>query len=84
MNVSLPRALQEFVDKRYGSGRYGSKSEVIYEGLRRLMDEEDRYQSKLANLKEAIQEGLNSGEGIEGDEVFTELRQRFKDHKTGE
>ncbi|MDD9927365.1 MAG: type II toxin-antitoxin system ParD family antitoxin [Rhodospirillaceae bacterium] len=81
MNLKLPPALQAFVDGRYETGRYASKSEIVYEGLRSLMDEEDRHAQKLAALRQAIQDGLESGAPIDGDDVFTELRARAKHHR---
>jgi len=81
MHVSLPKALQEYVEKRYRTGRYSTKSEIVHEGLRRLMDDEEQQQQKLEALKNAIKEGLESGEPVDGEEVFAELRGRVEKHR---
>ena len=74
MHMSLPKALETFVEERYETGRYSSKSEIIHEGLRRLMDEDEQYRVKLDALRNAIQEGLNSGPAValDMDEILAE------------
>jgi antitoxin ParD1/3/4 len=44
------------------SGRYASVSEVLRDGLRLLEEREALRAWKLAELKKAIQEGLDSGD----------------------
>ena len=62
MNVNLTPQLEEMVRQKVASGLYTSASEVIREALR-LMDEQDRVRAvKLEQLREAIRDGLNSGE----------------------
>lgn len=52
-SVSLGDHFESFVDEQVGSGRYGSASEVIREGLRLLEDN----QSRLEALRAALIEG---------------------------
>lgn len=56
-SVSLGNYFENFVDNKISAGRYKNASEVIRAGLRLLEEEENRVQI----LKNAIQEGLNSG-----------------------
>lgn len=56
-SVSLGDYFESFVDSKVSEGRYSSASEVIRAGLRLLEEEED----KLRVLKNAIQEGIESG-----------------------
>jgi antitoxin ParD1/3/4 len=44
MNVSLTAELEKFVDRKVGSGRYNSASEVVREALR-LLEEHDQARS---------------------------------------
>ncbi len=44
------------------SGRYASASEVLRDGLRLLEEREDRHKAKLEALREAVREGVESGE----------------------
>jgi antitoxin ParD1/3/4 len=54
MTVDLGPQLEKFVNEMIESGRYGSKSEVLREGVRLVQDREAR----LAHLKAAIEKGL--------------------------
>jgi len=56
-SISLGNYFDEFVHKRITEGRYKNVSEVIRAGLRLLEEEE----SKVIVLKNAIQEGIDSG-----------------------
>ncbi|HVT51346.1 MAG TPA: type II toxin-antitoxin system ParD family antitoxin [Dongiaceae bacterium] len=59
MNVSLPQALAEFVEKEVSSGSYSTASEVVRDGLRLLREERALYEEKLAILKREIQLGID-------------------------
>ena len=56
-SVSLGSYFDEFVSQQVSAGRYKNVSEVIRAGLRLLEDEE----TKTLALKNALQEGLDSG-----------------------
>ncbi|MEI9965022.1 MAG: type II toxin-antitoxin system ParD family antitoxin [Caulobacteraceae bacterium] len=68
MNVSLTPELDAFVEQAVRSGRYGSASEAVREGLRLLQEREAKFQA----LKRDIEDGLASGEGVEFDEALAE------------
>ncbi len=57
-SVSLGNYFEQFVREQITAGRYKNISEVIRAGLRLLETEE----SKAITLRNAIQEGINSGE----------------------
>jgi len=56
-SVALGDYFENFVDSKVSAGRFKNASEVIRAGLRLLEEEE----SKLIALRNAIQEGINSG-----------------------
>jgi antitoxin ParD1/3/4 len=56
-SISLGDHFENFVDKRVSTGRFKNASEVIRAGLRLLEEEEN----KIAALKTAIVEGIDSG-----------------------
>lgn len=56
-SISLGNHFDEFVTRQITAGRYGSASEVIRAGLRKLEDEE----KKLETLRALIKEGQASG-----------------------
>ena len=61
-SYSLGDHYEAFARDLVASGRYASVSEVLRDGLR-LMEEKEALRAwKLAELKKAIQEGLDSGE----------------------
>ena len=60
-SYSLGEHYEAFARELVASGRYASVSEVLRDGLR-LMEEREALRAwKLAELKKAIQEGLDSG-----------------------
>ena len=56
-SISLGGYFDRFVQDRLSSGRFKNASEVIRAGLRLLEDEEN----KVIALRNAIQEGMDSG-----------------------
>jgi len=56
-SISLGNYFDQFVSNQVAAGRYKNVSEVIRAGLRLLEDEE----SKIVVLRNAIQEGIDSG-----------------------
>ena len=67
-----------FVRELVSSGRYSSASEVLRDGLRLLEEREQLREIKLKALREAIQEGLDSGDAGPWDveEFLKEARRR--------
>ena len=55
--IALGDHFQKFVQELVSQGRFGSTSEVVRTGLR-LLEEQD---TRLAALRKAIQEGVDSG-----------------------
>jgi antitoxin ParD1/3/4 len=56
-SISLGEYFDSFIQSRISEGQYKNASEVVRAGLRLLEEEEN----KMILLKEAIQEGLDSG-----------------------
>jgi antitoxin ParD1/3/4 len=78
MNINLTPQLEEMVREKVASGLYTSASEVVREALR-LMDEKDRMRAaKLDQLRQDVQEGLNSGPATAWDPEETKQAGRAK------
>lgn len=78
MNINLTPHLEEMVRQKVVSGLYTSASEVVREALR-LMDEKDRLRlAKLAQLRQDIQEGQDSGPAAAWDAVEVKRNGRVK------
>ncbi len=56
-SISLGNYFDNFIKSKISAGRYKNASEVVRAGLRLLEEEEN----KMLALKEAVQEGIDSG-----------------------
>jgi antitoxin ParD1/3/4 len=76
MNVHLTPELEQLVQSRVESGRYGSAGEVVRDALRLLADRDELLERRKQELRLQIAQGLDSlqrGEGVDGGEFFAEL-----------
>lgn len=73
MNVSLTPQDEEIVRSKVSSGLYNNADEVVGAALR-LLEERDRVrEAKLADLRQAIQEGIDSGPAEPMEDIETLL-----------
>lgn len=77
-SYTLGQHYEQFVRELVKSGRYASASEVMRDGLRLLEEREEQRRIKLDALKEAIREGLSSGEAVplDMDGIIAEAKAR--------
>lgn len=76
ISADLGEQLESFVSRLVESGRYGSKSEVLREGVRLIQDRE----AKLAALDASIARGLADAEASHtkpASEVFDRLEAKY-------
>lgn len=75
-SISLGNYFDQFVQTQVAAGRYKNVSEVIRAGLRLLENEEN----KVIALKNAIQEGIDSGiaHDFDPDKHLQELKAKRK------
>lgn len=69
MNVSIGSRWEGFVEAAVQSGRYGSASEVVREGLRLVEEREAR----LAALRDTLARSLAEGGSVSEAELDTSL-----------
>lgn len=77
ISADLGKQLENYVQKLVDSGRYGSKSEVLREGVRLVQDRE----TQLAALDASIMRGIadaDAGRTYAAEDVFEGLRERYK------
>lgn len=75
-SYTLGAHFEKFVKDMVASGRYASASEVMRDGLR-LMEERERVRAtKLEALRQALQEGLDSGPAAPLDMTAVRARAR--------
>jgi antitoxin ParD1/3/4 len=74
------RQLEKFVSDQVQSGAYQSASEVVREGLRLLVERRKTEELKLAALRAAIREGLDSGpaEPFDMEAIIAEARAGYQ------
>ncbi|HTX50822.1 MAG TPA: type II toxin-antitoxin system ParD family antitoxin [Caulobacteraceae bacterium] len=80
ISVELGGPLEQFVDDLVRNGRYGSKSEILREGVRLIQERE----AKLAALDAALAVGIADAEAGRVKplrEVFDRLEARYKSTK---
>ena len=66
MNVSVGERWERFVERTLRSGRYGSASEVVREGLRLVEERESKLYALRATLQASIDEGgVATDDGID-------------------
>lgn len=75
VTASLGPHYEDFIQNSIRSGRYNNASEVIRAGLRRLEEDE----RKIAYLRAAIQEGIDSGicEDFDPEEHLKQLKAAY-------
>ena len=66
ISIALTEELATDVDQAVASGDYASSSEVIREALRQWKQVREADLARIAELRRLVQEGLDSGEPIEG------------------
>ena len=69
---------ERFIKKQIASGRYSSASEVVRDALRVLEEQEELREARIKDLREKIQEGINSGPGVPAEGVFTRLEAKYR------
>lgn len=77
--VSFTPEQASFVDQCVQSGRYLSASEVVREGLRLLLHEEEKRKASLESVRSMIEKGaeeLDNDDVVDGETVFRRLRAR--------
>ena len=76
-SVNLGEQLESFITEAVRNGRYGSRSEVLREGVRLVQERE----ALLARAKAEIQKGIDAadrGELQDADEVFERLERKYR------
>jgi len=77
-SYALGSQFERLIGRLVKSGRYNSKSEVVREGLRLLLDREREREAKIAALREAFRQGIESGPRIPAAQVFDRLEAKYR------
>lgn len=79
-SITLSPELAQAVDDVVAAGEYASASEVIRDALRQWKERRDLLGYTVEELRELVQEGIDSGPGrfASMDEIKAEARRRFR------
>lgn len=79
-SYTLGEHFEGFIRTLLNSGRYNSASEVVRDSLRLLEEREQQRVAKLEALRQAVQDGLDSGppEPLDMEQVKAEARRRWE------
>jgi antitoxin ParD1/3/4 len=77
ISADLGQQLEAFVTSLVETGRYGSKSEVLREGVRLIQDREAQLAALDAVLMRAISDS-EAGKGTPAAEVFDRLEAKYR------
>ncbi len=74
VSAELGKPLEDYLNSLVKSGRYGSRSEVLREGVRLVQERETKLAALDALLEEALDD-VKAGRVLPADEVFAEVRE---------
>ncbi len=83
LSVELAPDLAADLHAAVDDGDYGSVGEVVRDALRDWQRRRQNEILEVDDLHRLVQEGIDSGPGIEGAEVFARLRTKFGQPPTG-
>lgn len=76
ISADLGKNLESYVQKLVDSGRYGSKSEVLREGVRLVQDRETRLAALDASIVRSVADA-EAGRTKPADKVFRRLAKKY-------
>ena len=77
ISIALPPDMVATLRAAVESGDYASSSEVIREALRDWKLKRKVESLEIEELRRLVQEGIDSGPGIDGELVFSRLRNKY-------
>lgn len=76
MSLQFTPEVEELIQDKLKSGRYGSESDIVREALGLLEERDEMLLSRKDEIRKQIAEGvasLRAGKGIEGEAVFDRI-----------
>jgi antitoxin ParD1/3/4 len=81
MNIQIEPELEKIIQAQIATGRYANPEDVISKALKLLLEWEKGYQQWVEETREKVDiaiEQLDRGEGIEGEVVISQLRDKLR------
>ncbi|RUX20267.1 type II toxin-antitoxin system ParD family antitoxin [Mesorhizobium sp. M2A.F.Ca.ET.042.01.1.1] len=76
-SITLSPELAQAVDDVVAAGEYASASEVIRDALRQWKERRDLLGYTVEELRELVQEGIDSGPALDAPPLMERLRARY-------
>lgn len=80
MNIQIKPELEQIIQAQIATGRYANPEDVISKALKLLLEWEKGYQQWVEETREKVDvaiEQLDRGEGIDGEVVISQLRDKL-------
>ncbi|MDB9448759.1 ribbon-helix-helix domain-containing protein [Dolichospermum circinale] len=81
MNIQIKPELEQIIEAQIATGRYTNPEDVISKALKLLLEWDKGYQNWVEETREKVDvaiEQLDRGEGIDGDVVISQLRDKLR------
>lgn len=81
MNIQIKPELEQIIQAQIATGRYTNPEDVISKALKLLLEWDKGYQHWVEETREKVDvaiEQLDRGEGINGDVVISQLRDKLR------
>ena len=81
MNIQIKPELEQIIQAQIATGRYTNPEDVISKALKLLLEWDKGYQNWVEETREKVGiaiEQLDRGEGINGDVVISQLRDKLR------
>jgi len=81
MNIQIKPELEQIIQAQIATGRYTNPEDVITKALKLLLEWDKGYQNWVEETREKVDvaiEQLDRGEGIDGDVVISQLRDKLR------
>jgi antitoxin ParD1/3/4 len=77
-SITLTPDLADAIDGAVNAGEYASDNEAISDALREWKERRDNHGYTIAELRRLIQEGIDSGPGMDGPTFMAQMRERIE------
>lgn len=77
ISAELGKPLESYVQELVSSGRYGSKSEVLREGVRMIQERETQQEAFKALIMQGMAD-IEAGRTHSAEDVFSSMRERIQ------
>ncbi|MFN7415129.1 MAG: type II toxin-antitoxin system ParD family antitoxin [Dolichospermum sp.] len=81
MNIQIKPELEQIIQAQIATGRYTNPEDVISKALKLLLEWDKGYQNWVEETRKKVDvaiEQLDRGEGIDGDIVISQLRDKLR------